>query len=148
LHAHQYDLRGIDRRATADRNHQIGFRVLGLPRNPDHRFAGGVLRDTVEGLDVTVTKRRADPLDLVSCGVERAARNNIDAFGSEALGLLAQRLRRRLAIDHRFHCRVLIASRLQHGPLRSYGTRVTWWPIRLTKSASGDCPCRPLDVDA
>src|SRR5262249_53847046 len=103
LHAHQHDLRRINHRAAADRDHQIGPGVAGLLRGLHHHLARRMLRDAVEGRGVAIAERFSDLLDLVGRGVQRPADNQGDALPAEPFALLAHRLSGLLAIDPGFH---------------------------------------------
>jgi hypothetical protein len=117
LHAHQHDFGGIHHRAAADRDDQIGARVFRMLRRLHHHLARGVLRNPVEARRIAIAETLADFFNLIGLGVQRPADDQVDAPGVEAFGLLAQRLGRGLAVDDRFHRRILIDARGPHGQL-------------------------------
>ena len=118
LHAHQDDLRCIHHRAAADRDDEIGAGLFGFASCSDHDFPRRVLRDAIKRAGISLAERRPQLLDLVGLGVKCSARDQEDAAGVKALGLLAQRLGRRLAIDHLLHWGELVAAGGLHVSLR------------------------------
>ena len=118
LHAHQDHLRRIHHRAAADRDDEIGAGLLGFASCSHHDFPRRVLRDAIKRAGISVAERRPQLLDLVGLGVKCSARDQEDAAGVKALGLLAQRLGRRLAIDHLVHRGELVAAGGLHVSLR------------------------------
>src|ERR1043165_5350998 len=80
-------------------------------------------RDAIERLGMTLAQRLPYLLDLVGRGVQSTAHDQVDALGAQPFGFLAQRLGRRLAVDHGFHGRILIAPRDAHASLPCVSVR-------------------------
>ena len=112
--AHQDDLGRIDDRSASHSDDQIRLRLCDLRRGRNRRRTCRMLRDAVERTGISAAQRVANLLDLIGLRVQRSADDQEDALGITFLGLLAQRLARRLSEDHLIHRRILMKADFRH----------------------------------